>query len=213
MPIFPEARVKAGLWARWLPALMLDLHGVPSHEWEQPFAGYLNYRFREYWIPRSFIYAIVPFIDRPEHPGHPLARRLAGEVAARLGAEPDLAALNARMNLRYEYYARRLAPEVFPASRSRDLMVVPLSERIRPTNFGERHYPLTESELITEVLDEVAEGTWLSRCVRAHLRVAQALLEHLAARGGTARVTARREAGGLVLAWERGPRRADPAGR
>ena len=86
-PRFPEARVKPRLWRRWLPRIVLDAHGVPSHEWDQPFSGYAPGRFRPYWIPRAFIYAVIPFLDQPDHPGyagaHELARVMARALAAR----------------------------------------------------------------------------------------------------------------------------------
>ena len=86
-PRFPEARVKPLLWRRWLPLLVLDAHGVPSHEWDQPFSGYAPGRFRAYWIPRAFIYAILPFIADPSHAGHGTARDIARAMDRAIGAD------------------------------------------------------------------------------------------------------------------------------
>ena len=80
-PRFAEARVKPRLWHRWLPQIVLDAHGVPSHEWDQPFSGYVPPKpFQEFWLPKTFVYAIVPFIDRPDHPGHGMAGRLVNQM-------------------------------------------------------------------------------------------------------------------------------------
>ena len=107
-PRFPEARVKPLLWRRWLPLLVLDAHGVPSHEWDQPFSGYAPGRFRSYWIPRAFIYAILPFIDqispRPwagAGTGESHGPGLAGEGGSRTSKR-------SRTGSRYGRYARIL---------------------------------------------------------------------------------------------------------
>ncbi|MFP3416416.1 hypothetical protein SB773_33815, partial [Bacillus sp. SIMBA_074] len=36
--IFGESRVVPQLFYRWLPDVIIDDHGIPSHEWTQPFA-------------------------------------------------------------------------------------------------------------------------------------------------------------------------------
>ena len=100
-PRFPEARVKPLLWRRWLPLLVLDAHGVPSHEWDQPFSGYAPGRFRAYWIPRAFIYAILPFIADPSHAGHGTARDLARAMGRAIGADGDIRRLDRELKGRY----------------------------------------------------------------------------------------------------------------
>ena len=109
-PRFPEARVKPLLWRRWLPLLVLDAHGVPSHEWDQPFSGYAPGRFRSYWIPRAFIYAVIPFLDRPDHPGHAGARELARVMARAIAGEPEIKALDRELG--------RPLPALCPGSRA-----------------------------------------------------------------------------------------------
>lgn len=202
-PRFPEAKVKRGLWRRWLPRYVLDAHGVPSHEWDQPFAGTVNPRFREYWIPRAFVFAILPFVNEPAHPGHASARAIAADLAKNMAAHGDIGARNAVFASRYARYARAFAPEVFPASVCEGLVIVPTAPRIDPSNFGRVHWPLTETELVTEVADEVVEGPWLEMCVRAHLTAAMTLLRRLA-RAPRASLQELENGGfGLYLAWRR----------
>jgi hypothetical protein len=165
-PRFPEAWVKRDLWLRWLPHLVLDAHGVPSHEWDQRFAGIVNPRFREHWIPRAFVFAILPFVDEPEHPAHDSDMAIAERLAKDISAHADISAQNVLLAKRYERYARAFEPEVFPASVNDALVVVPTGPRIGASNFGRVHWPVTETELITEVADEVVEGPWLEMCVR-----------------------------------------------
>ena len=47
-PRFQEALAKSRLWRCWLPEVMVDHHGVPSHEWNQPLPGSAPFRFREF---------------------------------------------------------------------------------------------------------------------------------------------------------------------
>lgn len=200
---FTEARVKARLFNRWLPAWLMDLHGVPSHEWEQPFAGYINPRFREHWIPRSFVYAILPFYGRDSHPAAEEATELATAMSAALEAEQDIVEQNRRIFDRYRRYAKAFEPEVFDSDMQGALVVVPTCERISETNFGNQKWPLVRSEIITEVLDEVARGPWLERCTRAHLKVIGTVLDHMG-QDHEKPVLTRRETGlGVTFSWER----------
>ena len=200
-PRFPEARVKPRLWRRWLPRIVLDAHGVPSHEWDQPFSGYAPGRFRAYWIPRAFIYAVIPFLDRPDHPGHAGAHELARVMARALAGEPEIKALDRELGSRYRRYARDLAPGTFPLAASKTLMVLPPEERIGGLNFAVRRFPVTVSEIITEVTDEVVSGRLLALCARGHLTVAKALIDFLGRRGPGRLDRAHPKSGGLVLAW------------
>jgi hypothetical protein len=200
-PRFPEARVKPALWRRWLPRIVLDAHGVPSHEWDQPFSGYAPGRFRAYWIPRAFIYAVIPFLDRPDHPGHAGAHELARVMARALAGEPEIKALDRELGSRYRRYARNLAPGTFPPVASKTLMVLPPEERIGGLNFAVRRFPVTVSEIITEVTDEVVSGRLLALCARGHLTVAKSLIDFLGRRGPGRLDRAHSKSGGLVLAW------------
>jgi hypothetical protein len=206
-PRFPEARVKPRLWRRWLPRIILDAHGVPGHEWEQPFAGYAPGRFRPYWIPRAFIYAVVPFLDEPDHPGHAAARRLVRVMAAALDHQAAIRARNREIGDRYRRYARGPAPESFPPGAARSLLALPAEQRIAGLNFAVRRFPVTVSEIITEVPDEGASGRRLALCARAHLTVAKALIDFLDRGPPGGPVRSASPPGGLTVAWERGARR------
>ena len=201
-PPFPEARVKARLFRRWLPRNLMDAHGVPSHEWEQPFAGYLNPRYREHWIPWAFVFAILPYLDQPDHPAGQRARELAKELARAMSREKEITRLGKRIHQRYRRYAMGFEPQVFQAEFVDSLLVVPPARRLGQTNFAQRYWPLVESEVVTEVLDEVTRGSWLELCCRAHQVVALALMERLA-RTPPARLRHLRLPHGVRLAWRR----------
>lgn len=199
---FSEAKVKARLFERWLPEYMLDLHGVPSHEWEQPFAGYINPRFKEHWIPRSFVYAILPFYDHPDHPGNNEAKQLAATMSAAMEKEQDIVQLNQEIFNRYERYAKAFEPDVFTSDLERSLVVVPTCERISKTNYAHQKWPLVKSEVITEVLDEVARGPWLEQCTRAHLVIIKTMLTRMC-NSQKADLVREEQPDGVLFSWRR----------
>jgi hypothetical protein len=205
-PRFPEARVKPLMWRRWLPRLVLDAHGVPSHEWDQPFSGCAPGRFREFWIPRAFMYAVVPYIDQPSHPGHGPAREIAAVMTRAAREDRFIQEMNRELIDRYVRFARSWEPDVFPPVSGRGLVVLPAEERLAGLNFGVQCFPVTVSEIVTEVTDEVVSGRLLERCARAHLTVAKALLEWLGGQGGGRLARRRPPGGGLRLEWETGKR-------
>ncbi|HSV91796.1 MAG TPA: M14 family metallopeptidase, partial [Desulfobacterales bacterium] len=200
-PRFPEALVKPLLWRRWLPLLVLDAHGVPSHEWDQPFSGYAPGRFRAYWIPRAFVYAILPFIEDPSHPGHRAARAIARVLGRALGAERDIGRLDREIKARYRRYARSWEPTVFPPSAAGRLTVLPSDRRLTGLNFGVQRWPVTISEIVTEVTDEVVDGRLLGLCARAHLTAAWGLLAWLG-KQSPGRLVRRPSTRGILLSWE-----------
>jgi hypothetical protein len=201
-PRFPEACVKPLLWRRWLPLLVLDAHGVPSHEWEQPFSGYAPGRFRQFWIPRAFVYAIVPFVDEPSHPGHGPAREISRLMDRAIRGDRGIQKLDRELKHRYARYARSWDPDVFPSSGGRGLTVLPSEKRLAGLNFGAQRFPVTVSEIVTEVTDEVVSGRMLELCARTHLTAARAMLEWLKGRPPGQLVRQPSRQGGLALSWE-----------
>jgi hypothetical protein len=179
---------------------------VPSHEWDQPFSGCAPGRFRQYWIPRAFIYAIVPYIDEPAHPGHGPAREISRAMARAIRADRGIQDLDRELKDRYARYARSWDPEVFPPANGRGLTVLPSEKRLVGLNFGVQRFPVTVSEIVTEVTDEVVSGRLLALCARAHLTAAKALLRWLGRQTAGRLVRKRTRESGLVLSWEAGKR-------
>ena len=168
VPRFPEARAKPRLWRRWLPEIMVDHHGVPCHEWDQPFSGYAPFRFREFWIPRTFVYACVPFVEDLYHKRHREAIMLGKRLGQAIRSEDEIVNLNRELAARYQRYARNPEPKVFPASTGEPLLVLPPVSRTKKINFAVRYPEVTRSEIVIEVPDEVASGRLLELCARAH---------------------------------------------
>jgi hypothetical protein len=174
-PRFSEAEVKPLLWRRWLPELMVDLHGVPGHEWDQPFAGYAPARFEQYWIPSTFVYVILPFLEE-EHPLHPAAHRLLTAMRQALGLQEAIIRSNRRLAGRYRRYARGPEPDIFPAADDDILIALPPLGRTRDVNFARRYPHVTQSEIVVEVPDEGSDGPALQLCAQAHYTIQEALL-------------------------------------
>jgi hypothetical protein len=82
------------------------------------------------------------------------------------------------------------------------LVVTPTCERIGKINFANRKWPLVKSEIITEVLDEVATGPWLERCVRAHLVIIHTVLKRMQ-KQENAMLERKEESGAVIFAWQR----------
>jgi len=175
-PRFPEALAKRSLWHRWLPEVMVDHHGVPSHEWDQPFSGYAPFRFREFWIPRNFVYACMPFVNERGHAHHKTAKGLATLLRKAMSRAPAIVQQNHELASRYRRYARGPEPGTFPDSKGEPMLVVPPLGRTYRTNFAVRYPEVTRSEIILEVPDEVVSGRHLELCVQVHLKVEETLL-------------------------------------
>jgi len=178
-PVFLEALAKQRLWHRWLPELMADLHGVPNHEWCQPYAGYLPKGFREFWIPRAFVYVHLPFIEDTAHPLYGTAVELAGALRTAMAGSQEIVAANKQITGLYQKYARIPEPHIFPPADSTELTALPLLGRARNFNFAVQYPEITRSEVIVEVPDEVAHGENLALCTKAHFTMQKALMQAL----------------------------------
>jgi len=125
-------------------------------------------------------------------------------MARAIGSDRDLRRLGAEFEDRYRRYARAWEPGIFPPADDRGLVAVPPENRIAGLNFAEQRFPVTVSEIVTEVTDEVVSGRLLEHCARAHMTAAKALMEWL----GQASVGKLRRlplpGGGLRLSWEPG---------
>ena len=200
-PRFPEALAKARLWHRWLPEVMVDHHGVPSHEWDQPFSGYAPFRFREFWIPRNFVYACIPFVDESGHAHHKTAMGLSTLMGKAMSGVPEIVQQNRQLASRYRRYARGPEPETFPDSKGEPMLVVPPLGRTYRTNFAVRYPEVTRSEIILEVPDEVASGRHLELCVRVHLKAEETLLRAFRRTKGYTESALDSKTGLLRLKW------------
>lgn len=200
-PRFPEALAKRRAWERWLPEMILDGHGVPSHEWNQPFSGYLPGMFAEHWIPRAFLYVYLPYLNEPENPCHSWALRLAQSIQRHVHNDADLVQKNDEIRARYHRYAQRWEPQIFPFVTQGPVALLPPVARVAQLHYSAQWPRVTRLEVVTEVVDEVAEGPWLNLCVQGHLAVWKAMIEVLQARAKKAIKTVAISGRRVRLSW------------
>lgn len=177
---YGEARVRPLLWRQWRPDVVTDNHGVPSHEWWQPFAGGTSPpRFRiSYWLCQALVYGICRHAPDPA-PAR-FAAALRDAVSAAIGAEEDLAAANRVYAERYERWGHRYLPEKFPATYHGEMLwffgAAEAKPDAPPRDISLREPQMVSASWITEVLDETAQGAHLALVAKAHLVANLALL-------------------------------------
>jgi hypothetical protein len=179
-----EARVRPRLWREWLPDVVVDNHGVPSHEWNQLFDGFGSPpRFGvSYWLVSALIYGILHYhTDTPAHAT--IAEALRDRIAAAVAADPELAAGNRAHRTVYERWGHSRVPERFPAAYHRDMLWYfgPQSAEARARSLQpDAYHRVTAATIVTEVPDETAQGEYLHLVARAHLVANRAILNLLA---------------------------------
>jgi hypothetical protein len=200
---FGETRVRRELWERWLPDVVVDNHGVPSHEWSQHFAGFGSPpRFPVcYWMVQALIYGIIPFADTPDHT--PFAESLRQRLGQAIASDPVLAPANATYGHRYHRWGTSRVPDRFPAEIENDFLCYMTRTSPDPAarNFAVRYPKTTTLDWVTEVPDETAHGEHLALTAHAHLVANETTLqlmlelaspvEHIMTRGDGDAVTIR----------------------
>jgi hypothetical protein len=112
-PLLPESLVRTRVWRDWLPDIYLNPHGYPSHEWVQPFAGYVPPGFRTYLSTRGW-YTTVGTLRDPRYPDHADATAALREAIVReINANADVRAMDLRAQARYRKWAYGFGPYVF----------------------------------------------------------------------------------------------------
>lgn len=185
---FGEARFRRTIWQRWLPDAIVDNHGVPSHEWCQPFAGYTTPpRFPVcYHVLQAMLYGIITFVDNPTQPHlRQAADALRTAVAKAVAATPWLHARNQYWLERYHRFGHRWLPEISPLTVHEEMLffyrgVAPEQLPQSRRNFAMRYPQITLLDWVTEVPDETAQGDYLIECAEAHRVANQAMIELLA---------------------------------
>ncbi|WP_172125794.1 MULTISPECIES: peptidase M14 [unclassified Devosia] len=133
-----ERDVREQMLALCGPALHVNLHGYPAHEWTRPLTGYVPRNFALWTVPKGF------FLVLRHQPGYRAqSERLAREVARRLNGVPGLAELNARQIELYRAHAGALTFDIYSGFP------------VNITEFPDLKVPVT---LITEYPDETIYG-------------------------------------------------------
>lgn len=170
--IHKEALALRGIYRSFLPDLIVDNHGVPSHEWEQQFSGYTSPSFKGFWLPRSILYGYFWTVPNKEFKSNLiLSKAIEDVVAEAIGADKEMTAWNLEWFKKFESYAHKWMPKLFPANYYKNMINYWISrEHDLTQNYASHRFPwITTTYYTSEVADETAQGDYLNLCARAHL--------------------------------------------
>jgi hypothetical protein len=184
-PTYPEARVRTDIREAWLPDIYLNLHGYPSHEWVQYFAGYSawvrNRRGgqRSWWSPRGWFIPGFNWIEDDEYPEIKQAQfAILDSIAVAITSDPEVDAANRRMYARYQKYGRQDRENFREYFHNGILVSMALRGR-EVSGSGVTNPRITYFSITTEAPDETARGDWLRIVCTAGLAHTTAVLRYL----------------------------------
>lgn len=180
--IHTEAMGLTRLWERFLPDVIVDNHGVPSHEWEQQFSGYTSPSFKGFWLPRSLLYGYFWTVtDEDYKSNYPLNKKFEDVIADAIGAVPEMKAWNQEWMARFEKFAHGWMPKLFPANYYKEMINYWIPFAHDPGHrYPSIRFPwITSCCYTSEVADETAQGEYLNLCARAHLTHDLAVIQTL----------------------------------
>jgi len=186
-PIYPESKARPLIQDTWLPDIYMNMHGYPSHEWVQYFAGYSAWvrgrtgAQRSWWAPRGWFVPGFSWTDDPKYPDFRKAQfAILDSIAASITSRPEVDAMNRRLYARYAKYGRQDVDNFREYFRNGILVYQSLRGRSVSAN-GPGNPRVTYFSLTTEAPDETARGDWLDLVATAGLAHGSALLRYLAA--------------------------------
>ena len=170
------------LWEKYLPDIMIDNHGVPSHEWEQQFSGYTSPSYKGFWLPRSLLYGYFWVVTDEEYKGNYAVNKKIEDVIADAIAENDeITIWNKEWMPIFEKYAHEWMPKLFPADYYKNMINYWIPFGHDPSHrYPSIRFPwITTVAYTSEVADETAQGDYLNLCARAHVTHDEAVIEML----------------------------------
>lgn len=180
--IHTEAMGLTRLFEKYVPDMIVDNHGVPSHEWEQQFSGYTSPSYKGFWLPRSLLYGYFWYVTNPEYKdNYPVNKKMEDVIADKIAEDEEMAAWNKEWSEQFEKYAHAWMPKLFPANYYKDMINywIPF-----PADKAHRYpsirFPwITTVAYTSEVADETAQGEYLNLCARAHVAHDEATIQML----------------------------------
>ena len=189
-PLLPEALVRGKLWREWLPDIYLNPHGYPSHEWVQPFAGYVPPGFRSYLSTRGW-YTMISGLRDPRYPNHAqVIEAIRDAIAREVNINADVRAMDLRAQARYRRWANGFAPYLYNQEIYKDTTIYygdpetgePTGSRRAGTGGGRNMnaWPqVTYFNGMTEAPDETAQGDWLDLVTKPGFSFLMASVKYL----------------------------------
>ena len=184
--IYPESQVRPELSEAWLPDIFINMHGYPSHEWVQYFAGYSAWvrsragTARDWWLPRGWFIPGYSYTDDPRYPDYKRAQMaVLDSITASIRALPNVMDMNRRMYARYAKYGRQDIENFREYFHNDVLVYLALrGSELGPAGVNSRR--ITYVSATTEAPDETARGDWLQLVASAGLAHGAALIRYLA---------------------------------
>ncbi|MDQ0412360.1 MULTISPECIES: M14 family metallopeptidase [Mesobacillus] len=182
--VFGEANIYPEILRRWAPDIIIDDHGIPAHEWVQPFAGYNSPpRFPvSYFLPSAHIYGIgrvsqdVSYRNQHEENLEEIVKNVSQYLR-----DTSIDFDNSYWKERFIKYGNQWLPDVFPIEEApgihfyRQTFVTP-----NYASIGIIRYPeWIAADIISEAADEVVYGEDLQSCIDAHIEFDLAIIDVL----------------------------------
>jgi hypothetical protein len=167
-----EALCFTRLWRNWLPDVIMDNHGVPTHEWAQQFSGYTSPSYKGFWLPRSLLYGCFWIAKDENWRGNiPVAEKMAEIIAEVMAADGEIKGWNLEWMERFAKYANKWMPRLFPANYYKDMVNVwtHFNHDINHRYPSVRYPWITTVAYTSEVTDETATDDYLNMVARVHV--------------------------------------------
>lgn len=193
--VFGEANIYPEVFRRWAPDVIVDDHGIPSHEWVQPFAGYNSPpRFPvSYFLPSAKIYGIGRLSTGENRPLHEANLEKIVSNISEFIRDTTIEIENQYWQDRFIKYGNKWLPTIFPIEEAPGIHFYRQAD-VAPSysTIGISRYPeWVAAEIISEAADEVVSGEVLQSCIEAHIIFDLPILEVLK----QARIDVKREVG------------------
>lgn len=180
--IHKEAMGLTRLFEKYVPDIITDNHGVPSHEWEQQFSGYTSPSYKGFWLPRSLLYGYYWYVTDSEYKDNYLVnKRMEDVIADKIAEDEEMTAWNKEWSVQFEKYAHAWMPKLFPADYYKNMINywIPFAYD-RSHRYPSIRFPwITTVAYTSEVADETAQGEYLHLCARAHVAHDEAAMQML----------------------------------
>lgn len=180
--IHSEAMGLSRLYERYAPDMIVDNHGVPSHEWEQQFSGYTSPSYKGFWLPRSLLYGYFWYVTDEEYKdNYPVNKKMEDVIADKIAEDEEMTALNKEWSAQFEKYAHAWMPKLFPANYYKNMINYWIPYAADPAHkYPSIRFPwITTVSYTSEVADETAQGDYLNLCARAHVAHDEVTLQML----------------------------------
>lgn len=179
---YTEALTFTKLWYKWLPDIIVDNHGIPSHEWDQQFSGYVSPWFKGFWLPRALYYGYFWYINSEKYSSNKeVIKELENSVAIWLNEDEEISKWNEDWKDRFEKYANKWMPKLFPVDYYKNMIFYWIEcKPNKKSRYASHRYPdITCLDWTTEASDETAHGNYLKLCSKAHVKSCLATMEYM----------------------------------